>query len=244
MSPTLKRKGKHILSPSTKKARGQVVRNLAVQVHELQEEAVNLEGQTDGSSFGSKKYGSIKRIITEAVKVYPWMDRNKVYNGIKAIKKKQQAQQVVPQAQQGVPPDDVVTPSRVLQFSTIGNQHHNEDNASQNKSGRPKGSTAMVRLHLREKRKRAIDLVATRYSKEKIAHGGKLPVRSFVQIRDETLEELSLHDENVHIKHQTILSRLQGKSLFAVSRGVRSPMEKVEPVILKFALPGSRKLDK
>jgi hypothetical protein len=42
-----------------------------VQVHELQEEAINLEGGIDGSSFGSKKYGSIKRIITEAVKVYP-----------------------------------------------------------------------------------------------------------------------------------------------------------------------------
>jgi hypothetical protein len=51
MSSTIKRKGKHILSPSTKKARGQVVHNLAVQVHELQEEAVNLEG-TDESSFG------------------------------------------------------------------------------------------------------------------------------------------------------------------------------------------------
>jgi hypothetical protein len=59
MSLTLKRKGKHILSPSsTKEARGQVVYNSAVQVHELQE-AVNLEGQTDRSSFGSKKYGAI-----------------------------------------------------------------------------------------------------------------------------------------------------------------------------------------
>jgi hypothetical protein len=38
------------------------------------------------------------------------MDRNKVYNGIKALKKKQ-AQQVVPQAQQVVPSDDVATPS-------------------------------------------------------------------------------------------------------------------------------------
>ncbi len=66
MSPTIKRKGKHILSPSTKKARGQVVHSLAVQVHELQAEAVALlEGQTDGSSFGSQKYDSIKRIIAD-----------------------------------------------------------------------------------------------------------------------------------------------------------------------------------
>jgi hypothetical protein len=46
----MKRKGKHILSPSTKKARGQVVYNSAVQVHELQaEEAVALDSRTDGS---------------------------------------------------------------------------------------------------------------------------------------------------------------------------------------------------
>jgi hypothetical protein len=156
MSPTLKRKGKHI-----KKATGQGVCNLAVQVHELQEEAINLEGQTDVSSFGSKKYGSIKRIIAEAVKVYPWMDKNKFFNGIKALKKKE-AQQVVPQAQQVVPPDDVATPSRVLQFSAIGNQHHDKDDASRNKLGHPKGSAAMARLHLEEKRKRAMDLVTTR----------------------------------------------------------------------------------
>jgi hypothetical protein len=98
----------------------------------------------------------------------------------------------------------------------------------------------MARLLLEEKRKKAIDLVTRRYSKEKSAHGGKLPVRSFVKIRDDTLEELSLHDENILIKHQTIISCLQRKSLFATSRGVRSPMEKVEPVILKFR---SRKPD-
>jgi hypothetical protein len=60
-----------------------------VQIHKLQEEAVNLEGQKDGSSFESKKYDSTKGIMTEAVKVYACMDKNKVYNGIKALKKKQ-----------------------------------------------------------------------------------------------------------------------------------------------------------
>jgi hypothetical protein len=51
------------------------------------------------------------------------------------------------------------------------------------------------------------------------------------------VEELSLCDENIHIKqHQAIISHLQWKSLLAVSRGVGSPMEKVEPVFLKFAL--------
>jgi hypothetical protein len=119
----MKRKGKHILPLSTKKARGQVVHNLAVQVHELQaEEAVTLESRTDGSSFGSKKYGSIKRIIADAVTVYPWMDRNKVYNGIRAIKKRQDKQ---------VPSEDDVAaaPAQVLQFSTVRNQHHGKDDA-------------------------------------------------------------------------------------------------------------------
>ena len=124
----MKRKGKHILSPSTKKARGQVVHNLAVQVHELQAEAVALESRTDGASFGSKKYGSIKIIIAKAVKVYPWIDRNKVYNGVKAIKKRQDTQ---------VPPDDVAAPARVLQFSNVQNQHHDNDDASRKQSGRP-----------------------------------------------------------------------------------------------------------
>jgi hypothetical protein len=145
MSPTIKRKGKHILSPSTKKARGQVVHNLAVQVHELQAEAVALESRTDGASFGSKKYGSIERIIAEAVKVYTWMDRNKVCNGIKAIKKRQEKL---------VPLDDVLAaPARVLRFSNVRNQYHDEDDASRKQPGRPKGSTAMARLVLEEKRK-------------------------------------------------------------------------------------------
>jgi hypothetical protein len=43
------------------------------------------------------------------------MGRNEVYNGIKAMKKRQAKQ---------VPADDVAA-SRVLQFSTIGNQQHN-----------------------------------------------------------------------------------------------------------------------
>jgi hypothetical protein len=48
------------------------------------------------------------------------MDRNKVYKGIKAIKKRQTKQ---------MPPDDVAA-SRVLQFSIIGNQQHDEDNST------------------------------------------------------------------------------------------------------------------
>jgi hypothetical protein len=45
----------------------------------------------------------------------------------------------------------------------------------------------MARLYLKDKRKKAIDLVTTRQSEEKTAHGGKLADRSFLKIRDETL---------------------------------------------------------
>jgi hypothetical protein len=226
MSPALKRKGKPILFPSTKNARGQVVHNLAVQVHELQVMVpVTQENQSIGSCAGSKKYGSIKRVITEAIKVYPWMDRNHVYNCIKAIKKRRQAKQVV---------SDDVPASRVLQLSNIGTQQQDED--GRNRAGRPKGSTAIARLELEQKTKEAIDLATTQYAVEKTAHGGNLPVRSFLRICNETLEELSLRDQSIQIKHRTILSRLQRKSLVTSSRGVRSPMEKVERVILKFAL--------
>ena len=207
MSPALKRKGKPILFPSTKNARGQVVHNLAVQVHELQVMVpVTQENQSIGSCAGSKKYGSIKRVITEAIKVYSWMDRNHVYNGIKAIKKRRQAKQAA---------SDDVPASRVLQFSNIGTQQQDEDEDGRNKS--PKGSTAIARLELEQKTKEAIDLVTTRYAVEKTAHGGNLPVRSFLRIRNETLEELSLRDQSIQIKHRTILSRLQRKSLVASS---------------------------
>jgi hypothetical protein len=58
-------------------------------------------------------------------------------------------------------------------------------------------------------------LVTASYSEKNTAHEGKLPYCSFLKLPDETLEELSVHDENIRIKHQTILSCLQWKSLLA-----------------------------
>jgi hypothetical protein len=96
------------------------------------------------------------------------MDQKKVYNGARVIKK-MEAKKVM---------DDVAAFSRVLQFSTI-NQQHNDGDAIQNKLGRPKGSIGMVRLDLKGVRKKAID------------YGSKLPLQSFQKICDETLQELS-----------------------------------------------------
>jgi hypothetical protein len=77
---------------------------------------------------------------------------------------------------------DAVAASRVLQFSTI-NQQHNNDDASRNKLGCPKDSTDMARLDPKEKRRKAKDLVATKYSEEKKANGEKLvPIHSFQKI--------------------------------------------------------------
>jgi hypothetical protein len=45
-------------------------RALAVQVHEIQVEGINMESRMDGSSCESK-YGLTKKIINEAVKIYP-----------------------------------------------------------------------------------------------------------------------------------------------------------------------------
>ena len=77
MSQTLKRKDDHVLSPSTKKARSNVVYRLATDVHRIQLESANLESRTDGSSScAGPKYGSIKTLIEEAEKIYPWINRH------------------------------------------------------------------------------------------------------------------------------------------------------------------------
>ncbi len=91
-------------------------------------------------------------------------------------------------------------------------------------------------LDRKEKRKTAIDLVATRYSVAKTMNGGKVPIGSFQKILEEVLRELSIPDETIHISQATVLSRIRRKNLLVDRPGPRSPMEKVEPVILKFAL--------
>ena len=123
MSQTLKRKDDHVLSPSTKKARLNVVYRLATDVHRIQLESANLESRTDGSSScAGPKYGSIKTLIEEAEKIYPWINRHKVYNGVRLIKRRLTKS---------------LSSSRVLEFprpSTIINPPNDNDDANQ-KSG-------------------------------------------------------------------------------------------------------------
>ena len=61
-------------------------------------------------------------------------------------------------------------------------------------------------LDQKEKRKTAIDLVATRYSVAKTMNGGKVPLGSFQKILEEVLRELSIPDETIHISQATVLS--------------------------------------
>ena len=74
----------------------------------------------------------------------------------------------------------------------------NEDNGDngntyRTKVGRPKGSTATAILNLKEKKKRAIDEVATRYSSEKENNGGKTPIGSFPKICSDVLNQSKIH---------------------------------------------------
>jgi hypothetical protein len=79
MAPTQKRKADDgPLSPNTKRARKKVVNELAEKVYAIQLLDSRHEcRQMDG--YGSK-YGSIKRIVADAKKIYTWVDRTKIYN--------------------------------------------------------------------------------------------------------------------------------------------------------------------
>jgi hypothetical protein len=90
MAPTQKRKADDgPLSPNTKRARKKVVDELAEKVYAIQV----LDSRYECSQmygYGSK-YGSIKTIVADAKKIYPWVDRTKIYNCLKTTKRKAKA---------------------------------------------------------------------------------------------------------------------------------------------------------
>jgi hypothetical protein len=91
MAPSQKQKGDDgPLSPNTKRARKKVVSKLAEKVYEVQLlQSPNADGQKDG--FQSK-YGSVKTIVADTKKIYPWVDRQKVYNSLICLKRGRQEQ--------------------------------------------------------------------------------------------------------------------------------------------------------
>jgi hypothetical protein len=85
MGPIQKRKAEDgPLSPNTKGARKKEINELAEKVHATQLLDSRHEcSQMDG--YGSK-YGSIKTIVADAKKIYPWVDQTKTYNCLKNTK--------------------------------------------------------------------------------------------------------------------------------------------------------------
>jgi hypothetical protein len=165
--------------------------------------------------YGSKKYGSIKTIVADAKKIYPWVDRTKIYNCLKTItKRKAKAREN----------DESAT--RVLE----------EESTRKPSGGRPKGSTAKAKQNLKKMKKRAIDEVASCYLKEKVKNGGKVPNGAFKTVVHKVLDAFNIPGARLDINQHTILSRIGRQSLQVNSRGVKSPMEEVEPVIYEFAL--------
>jgi hypothetical protein len=82
MAPTQKRKADNgPLSPNTKRARKKVVNELAEKVYAIQV----LDSRHECSQMGGcgSKHGSIKTIVADAKKIYPWVDRTKIYNCLK-----------------------------------------------------------------------------------------------------------------------------------------------------------------
>jgi hypothetical protein len=84
------------------------------------------------------KYGSIKTIVADAKKIYPWVDQTDIYNCLKTTKIKAKAREK----------DKCAT--RVLEEECVV--------ATQKPSGgHSKGSTAKAKQNLKEMKKGAID---------------------------------------------------------------------------------------
>jgi hypothetical protein len=132
MAPTQKRKADDgPLSPNTKRARKKVVNELAEKVYAIQVLDSRQEcSQMDGCG---SKYGSIKTIVADAKKIYPWVDRTKIYNCLKTTKRKAKAREKK---------DESAT--RVLEeecFVVVATR--------KSSGGRPKGSTARAKQNLK-----------------------------------------------------------------------------------------------
>jgi hypothetical protein len=183
MAPNLKRKGDVCpLSPDTKRARKKIVNKMAEQVYEM---------QLDGPKYGSK-YGSVSKMVSNARKVYPWVDDVKIYNSLKHIKIRKAKEK-----------EKLGRNAQVLQ----------ERERNKKAVGRPKGQTNTVINTLKDKKKSAISEVASRYSDEKKLNGGRVSNGSFEKIRDEVLYEFDIPEQDIKVRKATILSRITRNSL-------------------------------
>jgi hypothetical protein len=72
--------------------------------------------------------------------------------------------------------------------------------------------------------------------KEKVKNGGKVPNGAFKTVVDKVLDASNIPRTRLDINEHAILSGVSWQSLQVKCRGVKSPMEEVEPVIYEFAL--------
>jgi hypothetical protein len=175
MAPSQKRKGEDgPLSPNTKRARKKVVSNLAEKVYEAQLlESPNADGQKDG--FRSK-YGSVKTIVADAKKIYPWVDGQNIYNSLITFKNRKTRAMLK---------NGSSSSSQVLQEQFVLGSRKAP-------GGRPEGSTAKAKHSLDVNKKRAIDEVVISYSKEKVKFQGKVPDGSFQKICQKVHDDFNI----------------------------------------------------
>ena len=101
-------------------------------------------------------------------------------------------------------------------------------------AGRPLGTTDASIFKGKDDKRKAMDLIATKYIMEQENNQGEnLPPGTYDRICLEAKAELSYTG---HIKKATIIKRVKRKNPVVISCGARSPLELVEPVILEFAV--------
>jgi hypothetical protein len=195
MSGTKRSSKSATLSPNTKRSRRKVIHEVADHVRKAQE------------SSGSETYGSVKKIIGNAKKVYTWLKRDQIYDRIKTANKSSLSETC-----------SIPTPR-----SSTG--------------GRTKGSTNEVKNEDTIKKERAKDLMAAKYLTLKVQNNGTFPKGAFKKIHDSIIEELSIRDKNFNVSMETIRTRVKRKKLVVdKSCGNLSPVEEIEPVLLQFAI--------
>jgi hypothetical protein len=210
------------LSPNTQRARKKVVSNLAEKVYKVQLlESPNADGQKD--RFRSK-YGSVKSIVADTKKLYPWVDRQKKYNSLFTFKNRKTRAML----KNGMS-------SQVLQEQfVLGSWKAPGD--------RPEGSTAKAKQSLDVKKKRAIDEVAISYSKENVKFQAKVPDGSFEKICHKVHDDFKIPWDSLNIKKETILLLLLGNP-FMSKREVVCDLQWKRLNLLSLSLPsGNKKL--
>lgn len=109
------------------------------------------------------------------------------------------------------------------------------NNTSNDKGGRPTGSSRIAILDNTSKTEIATENIASLYQAARIKNGGSLKCGMFKVIHDDVMEKIGL--SNTTIKQRTILSRISRNSLRVDQcQNQTAPLLVIEPLILQIAL--------